>query len=55
MNKTEVLFDLEKETKNTNKYNERARDGQAPIIGSLYVQKWAKPAKTLKVTVEDAQ
>ena len=39
MEKT-VKFTIEKETKNTVKFNEVAVEGQAPIIGTLYVQKW---------------
>ena len=51
-----VLFEFEKQTKNTFRYAERPEDGQAPRIGSLYVQKWAlggeTPPQRLTVTVE---
>ncbi len=47
-----VTFEIEKETKNTVKYNEVPEAGQAPIIGTLYVQKWfAGDAQKLVVTV----
>ena len=39
MEKT-VKFKVEKETKNTVKYNEVPAEGQPPVIGTLYVQKW---------------
>jgi hypothetical protein len=48
-----VQFDKEKDTKNTVKFAEVQTQGEAPIIGSLYVQKWfAGDATKLKVTVE---
>ena len=47
-----VKFVVEKETKNTVKYNEVPGEGQPPIIGTLYVQKWfAGNAQELEVTV----
>ncbi len=47
-----VKFKIEKETKNTVKYEEVPDEGQPPIIGTLYVQKWfAGTAQTLEVTV----
>ncbi|MDI6773579.1 MAG: hypothetical protein QME77_13485 [bacterium] len=47
-----VEFVMERETKNTIKYEEQPGEG-APIIGSLYVQKWwAKGARKLRVVVE---
>ncbi len=48
-----VLFQREKETKNTVKFAEVQTQGQAPIVGTLYVQKWfAGASSNLKVTVE---
>lgn len=45
-------FVREKETKNTVKFEEKPVSGQPPIIGSLYVQKFAvEGAETLEVTV----
>lgn len=47
-----VKFVIEKETKNTVKYNEVPAEGQPPIIGTLYVQKWfAGKLTELEVTV----
>ena len=40
MNKLELTFTVEKDTKNTRRYQEEASDGP-PIIGTLYVQQWA--------------
>ena len=46
-------FEKEKETKNTVKFAEVQTQGEAPIIGTLYLQKWfAADATNLKVTVE---
>ena len=54
MEKT-VKFKLEKETKNTVRFNEVPEEGQPPIIGTLYVQKWfAGNATELEVTVKKA-
>ena len=36
-----IRFQFEKATKNTIKFEEVPEAGQPPIIGSLYVQKWA--------------
>ena len=48
-----VQFKKEKDTKNTVKFAEVQTQGEAPIIGSLYVQKWfVGDATKLKVTVE---
>ena len=49
-------FQMEKETKNTIRYAEVA-EGQPPVIGTLYVQKWAvkgTPQK-LMVTIDIAE
>lgn len=48
-----VDFTREKETKNTVRFQEDAVGGRSPIIGSLYVQKWAVgDARSLRVTLE---
>ena len=48
-----IKFEIEKETKNSVRYKEVPADGQAPVVGSLYVQKWfAGNTKTLEVTIE---
>jgi hypothetical protein len=47
-----VQFEIEKETKHTVKFSEVPEAGQAPIIGTLYVQKWfAGDATKIEVTV----
>lgn len=46
-------FTKEKDTKNTVKFAEVQTQGEAPIVGTLYVQKWiAGDARSLKVTIE---
>lgn len=53
MSKKVVRFEYEKETKNSVRYKEVPEDGTAPIVGSLYVQKWfAGDSKTLEVTID---
>ena len=48
-----IRFVIEKETKNSVRYKELPPEGQAPIVGSLYVQKWfAGGTKTLEVRIE---
>ncbi len=55
-NKFTVLFEFEKETKNTFRYAERVEGEQPARIGTLYVQKSAlgggSPPPGLTVTVE---
>jgi len=53
MSKKTLNFVHEKETKNSVRYKEQPEEGQAPIVGSLYVQKWfAGNSKQLAVTIE---
>lgn len=53
MTKTIVKFTIEKETKNSVRYKEQPEDGKAPVMGTLYVQKWfAGDTKTLEVTID---
>lgn len=53
MTKQIIKFEIEKETKNSVRYKEVPAEGQAPIVGSLYVQKWfAGSSKVLEVTIE---
>ena len=40
MQKLELTFKFEKDTKNTRRYQEETSDGP-PIIGTLYLQQWA--------------
>lgn len=53
MPKKTVKFEYEKETKNSVRYKEVPEDGEAPVLGTLYVQKWyAGNAKSLQVSIE---
>jgi hypothetical protein len=53
MTKEKIKFEVEKETKNSVRYKEVPKEGTAPIVGSLYVQKWfAGDAQNLTVTIE---
>jgi hypothetical protein len=57
MEKQTLTFTLERETKNTIRYQEEA-DGKPPAIGTLYVQKWLlgkEPPKRLTVTLGEAE
>jgi len=52
----EAKFRLERETKNTYRYEEET-DGMPPSIRTLYIQKWAvgqNPPQRIKVTVSPA-
>ena len=40
MDKLELTFQVEKDTKNTRRYQEEASDGPS-IVGTLYIQQWA--------------
>lgn len=53
MSATSLTFVYEKETKNSVRYKEEPEAGKAPIVGSLYVQKWfAGDSKTLVLSIE---
>lgn len=48
-----VKLEFEKETKNSVRYKEIPEDGKAPIVGTLYVQKWfAGNCKNLELSIE---
>lgn len=48
----ELTFDKEKETKNTVRMQEQPRDGQPPVIGTLYLQKWfVGESNTIKINI----
>jgi hypothetical protein len=51
--KIERAFEIEKETKNTLRYAE-VGEGQPPVIGTLYLQKWVFKGmpKRILVTIE---
>jgi hypothetical protein len=54
--KLEATFTLERETKNTYRYQEElSGSGKPPVIGTLYIQKWAvgsPPPRRLRIIVE---
>lgn len=53
MTKKKLTFGYEKETKNSVRYKEVPEEGTAPIVGTLYVQKWfAGDSKLLEVTID---
>ncbi|MFT5577803.1 MAG: hypothetical protein ACI9WS_000554 [Paraglaciecola psychrophila] len=53
MSTVSLVFNFEKETKNSVRYQEQPEPGKAPIVGSLYVQKWfAGDSKVLTLTLE---
>jgi hypothetical protein len=57
MDKQVLTFTLERETKNTIRYQEDA-DGKPPAIGTLYVQKWLlgnEPPQKLTITIGEAE
>ncbi len=48
-----VNFEFEKETKNSIRYKEVPEEGKAPIVGSIYVQKWfAGESKLIAISIE---
>ena len=49
-----LTFELERDTKNTYRFQEAAK-GEPPLIGTLYVQKWAfeTTPQTITVTIKD--
>jgi hypothetical protein len=51
-----IVFEKEKETKNTIKYAERPNPGKPPVIGTLYVQKWfASDRETIEIEIPEAE
>jgi len=53
MSKKVVKFEYEKETKNSIRYKEVPEEGTAPIVGSLYIQKWfAGSSKNIEITID---
>ena len=52
-----LTFTMERETKNTARYQEHT-DGKPPAVGTLYVQKWALGMdlpKELVVTISEPE
>ena len=57
MEEQKLSFTLERETKNTIRYQEDA-SGKPPAIGTIYVQKWLlgdAPPRNLTVIISDSQ
>ena len=53
MSKKVVKFEYEKETKNSIRYKEVPEEGTAPIVGTLYIQKWfAGSSKNIEITID---
>lgn len=53
MAKTLIKFEYEKETKNSVRYKEVPDEGKAPVLGTVYVQKWfAGSSKVIEVTID---
>lgn len=53
MTKKVLTFEYEKETKNSVRYKEIPDEGVAPIVGTLYVQKWfAGDSKSIEITID---
>jgi len=53
MSKVKVKLEFEKENKNSVRYKEISEEGKAPVVGSIYLQKWfAGNAKNIELTVE---
>ena len=52
------MFELEKETKNTVRYSETPDEGVAPVVNTIYIQKYVlgktAPQK-IKVTLEETK
>ena len=48
-----VHFEFEKDTKNSVRYKEIPEEGKAPIVGTIYIQKWfAGATKSLDISIE---
>ena len=57
MNRRTLTFAMERETKNTVRYQEQT-GGEPPVVGTLYVQRWALGTpipQRLTVTIEAAK
>ncbi|MFQ5793640.1 MAG: hypothetical protein ACE5JP_01145 [Candidatus Bipolaricaulia bacterium] len=59
MEKIEAILSFERETKNTIRYHEEPTEaGRPPVIGTLYLQKWAlgtTPPQKIHVTMEEVE
>ncbi|WP_199711889.1 hypothetical protein [Alginatibacterium sediminis] len=53
MSKKVVAFEFEKETKNSVRFKEVPEEGTAPIVGTLYVQKWfVGNTKNIEISID---
>ena len=53
MSKQVLKFEYEKATKNSVRYQEIPEEGKAPVMGTIYVQKWyAGSCKNIEVTID---
>ena len=53
MEKQVLQFKKSKETKRCSVFEEQPTEGKPPVVGTLYVQKWAAGSTTtLQVTIE---
>lgn len=53
MTKTTIKLAFEKETKNSVRYQEMPEEGKAPVVGTVYLQKWfAGQSKHIELTIE---
>ncbi len=53
MSKETIKFEAEKEVKHSIRFKEVVEQGKAPIVGTIYVQKWyVGSAKSLFITIE---
>lgn len=52
MSDKKVIFEFEKQNKNSIRYKEVPEDGMPPVIGSIYFQKWfAGNSKNIEITI----
>ena len=52
-----INFTIERETKNTVRYQEEA-EGKPPAIGTIYIQKWflgQNPPRRIAVTIQEGE
>lgn len=55
MDRHTVRMVMDKETKNTIRFEENTADGKPPVIGTLYVPKWVVGSQqAIDVTIEPA-
>lgn len=53
MNEHTVKLTIDKETKNTIRFEEKTEDGKPPVIGTMYIPKWVVgDTKEIEVTIK---